>query len=990
MKRTILFRIFCIGAACSLLLAGCTSGEGSSAIQSEGAPSNGVSSDQSGDNMTSEVSSAVSSSTASVNPVTPPKAEGKTYYVSNSSGKDSNNGTSEKAPFKTLTKAAGLLKEGDKLCLKSGDIWEEGVTFTASGSADAPILITSYGSGARPRIKNNKGAAITLQNCDGYFVDGLSFYDSAIGILAKGEGSFAGEYLVVQNCDFSDGTFSQPDAGSSVNFQQELTAGSTGVVVASKNTKTGWKNVTVNRCVFVGISVGVASYATGDFSKLSADSSRQGAIFENMTLSGCTARELSGSAFLLNNVKNLTLSNNDIAESGHYGTGFGADGAIRLAFCQKATLSNQVISATYAYADHASGSGILLAGGNDDITIKNCDISNNVGPALRVSAEALSSKANGTVTAEGCTFADNNTAKLGGNTAFDVASGKGNVSLKNCRIILQNNQQEYKKNLSVSGGSVINAVGKAIAGSSSGVTATTLQIGIAQAKITPEEPIQLQGYSHHPSDPNYSYEFCDPSTDFYDDIYARVAVLADTKTGNKILIITFDMCQMREGYEVPEGTFAAWAKAAGVPEENVIPIPEHNHQSVSVLKEKYIDRVTAACKEAAQKMKTVKMGYTIEHSDAGANRRPNLQVSQSLPQDDRLTVYNFTNVEDGSLVTTFFHYPMHNTSIGYNRINYWKMLTSELTGLAAKSVASSLKLDSAFHIQGFGGDVGPNMGNKPSGDYETVKTYAKKMADQVVAQSKNTPTQAITAGLNFKKVTHIYGGYTDYPIVMTAFRLGKIGFFGLNMEGFSETAANIIAHSPFEHTMVSGLVLGSSGYAPTVAAFKDGLGGYEVKDACNFPSLIENFLLEKADALLDEVAGKGIKELKISSVSGTSAADSSNAIEKVLDGKGTTKYVPSSQQFVLTADLGSVKTLERFVIHFGDYSKREVARKYTVWASEDASFANPILIGYETNNVTPQHGYQTSVKARYIRVVCTEGYAGAYDLAVYNISAYGK
>ncbi len=985
-----LTKILLFGLAISILFTGCGPKTDSSSLGADSsAAESAESQDIKGDD--SEIMSSTMNSLGDNELKPPVKAEGKSYYVSSSEGSDANPGTGQNKPLKTLAKAASLaLKPGDRVYLKKGDIWKESMSMKTSGTADSPIILSSYGDGARPQIQSGEKAAITLLNSAGYYIEDISFSNSAIGVLYKNENSSAGEYLTVARCDFSDGELAQPASGSTVSFKTELAAGASGVVLATKSKgKTTLKNVTVSNCDFVGISVGIASYSIDDFKKLTYSSAREAAAFSSVAVTGCVFRELEGSALLLNNTASVSIKSCEITEACHYGTGFGADGAIRLAFCKNVTIENTKVNTTYAYASGSSGSGIYFAGGNSDITVKGCEISGNIGPAFKADTHALSPKANGTINFSSCTFSDNNTSKTGGNTAFAVASGKATVKLTGCKIILHNNKQSYSSNVTISGGSVINAAGKAISGSASGVTATTLRLGTGIAKITPEEPVQLQGYSHSPSDPNYSYEYCDPSKDFYDDIYARAAILEDTKTGNKILILTFDMCQMREGYEVPAGTFAKWAAAAGVKSENVLTIPEHNHQSVTTLADKYITRVTDAIKKAASSMKTVKMGYTVEACYTGANRRPNLNVSESLTQDNRMTIYNFTNIEDGSLVTTFFHYPIHNTSIGKGRMNYWKMLSSELTGLAAKSVESTLGLTTAFHINGFGGDVGPNIDGQPSADYAVVKAAAQEMADQVVKQSRNTPTKAIVAGLNFMKKTEIYASRKDYPIVMTGFKLGNVGFFGLNMEGFSETAANIIANSPFEHTMVSGLVLGSSGYAPSASAFKDGLGGYEVNDACNFPSTIETFILQRAAEMLGSLYGSKPNQLKISAVSGT-PGESGKELKNAIDAKETTAYMPGTSDFNVTVDLGSAKTVQNFVIHFGDYLKRETARKYTVWASEDAAFSNPVLIGYEMDNTSPQIGYRTNVKARYIRIVCTEGYSNSYTPAIYSIKVYGK
>lgn len=74
------------------------------------------------------------------------------YYVS-TAGNDSNNGTSQNTPFKTLAKVNGLtLKPGDKVLLKGGNSFTSatnsvGLKIKNSGTAQAPIEINSYGGG---------------------------------------------------------------------------------------------------------------------------------------------------------------------------------------------------------------------------------------------------------------------------------------------------------------------------------------------------------------------------------------------------------------------------------------------------------------------------------------------------------------------------------------------------------------------------------------------------------------------------------------------------------------------------------------------------------------------------------------------------------------------------------------------------------------------------------------------------------------------------
>ncbi len=71
-----------------------------------------------------------------------------TYYVSSSSGDDTNPGT-ELAPFKTIAKVNSLnLQPGDRVLFKCGDTWQaEQLVIRWAGAESAPITFSSYPAG---------------------------------------------------------------------------------------------------------------------------------------------------------------------------------------------------------------------------------------------------------------------------------------------------------------------------------------------------------------------------------------------------------------------------------------------------------------------------------------------------------------------------------------------------------------------------------------------------------------------------------------------------------------------------------------------------------------------------------------------------------------------------------------------------------------------------------------------------------------------------
>ena len=86
--------------------------------------------------------------------------QGTTYYVSSENGDDANDGTSEKKAFKSLDKINDItLQPGDKVLLEKGSVFDDQyIHVKGSGSAEAPIEISTYGEGDRPQINaNGKG-----------------------------------------------------------------------------------------------------------------------------------------------------------------------------------------------------------------------------------------------------------------------------------------------------------------------------------------------------------------------------------------------------------------------------------------------------------------------------------------------------------------------------------------------------------------------------------------------------------------------------------------------------------------------------------------------------------------------------------------------------------------------------------------------------------------------------------------------------------------
>ncbi|MBB6461829.1 Ig-like domain-containing protein [Flammeovirga kamogawensis] len=147
----------------------------------------------------------------------------KNFYLSNN-GNDSDAGTENK-PWKTLAKiSATSLGAGDSVFFKKGDRFDGHFVVNGSGMQDAPLVITSYGTGNLPIITGEVGEenggdyqeAILVENNDNIEISNLEINnersasregildDDAYGILIINTGSQSMNNFVIRNVKFQN------------------------------------------------------------------------------------------------------------------------------------------------------------------------------------------------------------------------------------------------------------------------------------------------------------------------------------------------------------------------------------------------------------------------------------------------------------------------------------------------------------------------------------------------------------------------------------------------------------------------------------------------------------------------------------------------------------------------------------------------------------------------------------------------------------------
>jgi hypothetical protein len=134
-------------------------------------------------------------------------------------GDDSSPG-SEQAPWKTLSKVnATVFHPGDKILFRSGAVWNGQLSPRGSGTAEHPIVIDKYGSGALPLINGTGLAedAVLLKNQECWEIRDLEITNTAnssavrrgVNLVADNSGDL--HHIYLQNLNIHDVNGSDKD-----------------------------------------------------------------------------------------------------------------------------------------------------------------------------------------------------------------------------------------------------------------------------------------------------------------------------------------------------------------------------------------------------------------------------------------------------------------------------------------------------------------------------------------------------------------------------------------------------------------------------------------------------------------------------------------------------------------------------------------------------------------------------------------------------------
>lgn len=299
------------------------------------------------------------------------QADAASYYVSNSSGNDSNAGTSSSAPWKTLAKvSAKVFAAGDTIYLKRGDVWTGETLYARGGGQSARITVSPYGTGDRPMISPGTGiqSAIELTaECKNWRFVYIAFRNAQYGIYSSCATYQYG--FAVESCDFRDllhsGIRTDPLPGPSpIN----------GFSVINSYFATSRHGVSLRRIANLDL---------------------QNNTFSNMQYSGISLADSNGGQ-----VVDCKLTSMGLAQ------GAGGTCAIYLGNCKNLVIENCEISWTRK-RDCPDGVGIDFEANNTNILVQDCYFHDNMGSAILLYRNPDWGSDNSNISLVGNTFLNN-------------------------------------------------------------------------------------------------------------------------------------------------------------------------------------------------------------------------------------------------------------------------------------------------------------------------------------------------------------------------------------------------------------------------------------------------------------------------------------------------------------------------------------------------------------------------------------------------------
>jgi len=366
-----------------------------------------------------------------------------TYYVSSSTGNDSNDGLSAASAWQSFSNLnERTFPPGSAILLKRGDVWVEELNLRGSGAVGAANFLGTYGSGPRPVIMRTDlewDRCVVLNNASHWVISDLEGRFACLGIFLRYYKSVGHSDITIQNCKFVDMDswfIDAPSHNSEFSGPAGIWIGGYIESGSPEEFSTVLDGLTIRNCAMENCTAGIG--ANWYFPALYR------ARVTNLLIEDCYATKVSIGGLTLHGVSNGTIRRFRTFEHCGKEGGFvwGSTGGI-VSTCANLVFEDCEFAQTdrmWPDQTQGDGSGFDIDGNNDGITMRRCVFRDNDGPGLMtLSTYGI---ANSNVLIEDCTFYNNavdasdSTYAAGGN-AYELKLTEGTVAsgtVQNCGL----------------------------------------------------------------------------------------------------------------------------------------------------------------------------------------------------------------------------------------------------------------------------------------------------------------------------------------------------------------------------------------------------------------------------------------------------------------------------------------------------------------------------------------------------------------------------
>ncbi len=394
---------------------------------------------------------------------------------------------------------------------------------------------------------------------------------------------------------------------------------------------------------------------------------------------------------------------------------------------------------------------------------------------------------------------------------------------------------------------------------------SNLRAGAAKVDITPEDVKDYEVVGHRRK-----------VTGVRDPLRAGVLILDDGET--KAAIVTTDLINAYQ--PLVERVRERIEAETGVPAANIMVTASHNHSGPSFDPDTdygrgLIDKLGAAAKEAAGRMRTVSVGYGLDEIDFSINRRGVIngravvRLNPDGPNDPRVKVLRFDDGESLTPMAVLMHAVCHPCFFTWGDKGSgpypqgFPMMSADFPGNAQTFVEDVYGgKTSALFVQGCGGDIRPNLPGYPyrCADEADMQWASRDLGSAVIrALAKSVTREELRKRETFypirvaSEIVTLPGKEEPVEAELMAMKIGP--FLLLSMPGepmveFGFKIEEAIADRAIP--IVVGYANGGIGYIATADSYE--VGGYEPKMSPLLPEA-EAVILSALGQLADRVVG---------------------------------------------------------------------------------------------------------------------------------------